>query len=569
MPELKSDYKKTHEIPLKVQLLEESANELYYKAERLRNEAYNMDNMDKENRFTKLNEAQKFEKEGLIKQKQIIDIYIGKTIIEDDSKGDIAKNENVKINEDLLQAYMDFMDKEDSQTPMESLIELISSDSLSPSNLRNTLNEYLYIEPEVIEITSVEQDSTSEIISQVVAEKYDETKETVSEVYDKNKELKERNIIYKIQIAADKKPLSQNILRKIYIGNKSIKMINENGWHKYSIGDFNTFAEADEYRKKMGVGQAFVVGYEDGAKVDLLAKKTEPVKSSDRQKFISSLTEGLIYKVQIAADKKKMSENMLKNLYRGSEQIDLIEEDGWYKYSVGKLNSYEKAANLKKTVEAKGSFIVAYNNGVKVSLHAAKSGKLISTPVSNADIVFKVQIAADTKSLSSEYLHKIYSGYENIQKYEEDGWHKYSLGEFKTFDEANKFRANSGVKGAFVIAFQGGNKINVLAAKKMRRCYDPVIISDWLSKNKQLIYKVQIVASGKKLSVKQVKNICCIESNVYLIEEGGWFKYSIGNFENYQNAVKMKEKSGVDGAFIIVYKNGEKLSLSKALNMSK
>jgi hypothetical protein len=263
-----------------------------------------------------------------------------------------------------------------------------------------------------------------------------------------------------------------------------------------------------------------------------------------------------------------MSEESLKNLYQGTEKIDMIEEGGWFKYSIGNVDTYENAVSLKKTVEAKGSFIVAYYNGVKVPLLAAKRGE-VDDQVSNENIVFKVQIAADTKSISSDNLHKIYSGYENVQHYEEDGMHKYSLGEFNTYEEANKFRTNSGVKGAFVIAFQGEKKINVLEAKRMKRCYDPIIISDWLSDNNQLTYKIQIAASSKKLSVNQIKNICCVESNVYLTEEDNWFKYSIGKFEKYEDAVKMKEKSGVKGAFIVVYKNNKKISLAEAGKMSK
>ncbi len=568
-PEIKSNYQKSQKIPLKVNLMEESADELYYKAEQLRNDAYSIDKEEKENRFTKLNEAQKYEKEGLDKQKQVIDIYLGKTIIEDDSQGAVAKSENVEINKDLLEAYMDFMEEEDSQTPMESFKELISSDSLNSTSFRNTWEEILYEEPEVVETTDVTEDAVTEIISNEVAEQYDDPKEIVSEgVADDKKEVNEKNIIYKIQIAADKKPLSQHVLSKIYAGNKNIKMIDEDGWHKYSIGDFNTFLEADEYRKKIGVGQAFVVGYENEVKVDLLAQNTEQKTTKNNNKVNSNLPKGLIFKIQIAADSKMMSEELLKNLYQGTEQIDLIEEDGWYKYSVGKLNTYEKAASLKKTIDAKGCFIVAYNNGIKVSLQAAKSGKVVEQ-VRNEDVVFKVQIAADTKKISSDNLHKIYSGYENVQHYEEDGMYKYSLGEFKTYEEANKFRVNSGVKGAFVIAFKGETKINVLEAKRIKRCYDPIIISDWLSNNNQLIYKIQIAASSKKLSVNQIKNICCIESNVYLTEEDGWFKYSIGKFEKYQDAVKMKEKSGVEGAFIVVYKNGKKVSLTEARKMSK
>lgn len=569
-PELKSNYQKSQKIPLKVNLLEESADELYYKAEQLRNDAYSLDKDEKERRFAILDEAQKFEKEGLDKQKQVIDIYLGKTLIEDDSQGTIAKAENIEINQDLLNAYMDFMEEEEeSQTPMESFKELVSSDSLSSTSFRDAWEVVIYAEPEAIETTDLEKDPTSEIISKELAEQYDDPKENVSETgVGEKKELNEKNIIYKIQIAVDKKPLSQHVLSKMYAGNKNIKIVNEDGWHKYTIGDFNTFLEADEYRKKIGVSQAFVVSYEDEVKVDLLAENKEQKITKKNDKVNPNLPNGLIFKIQIAADSKMMSEELLKNLYQGTEQIDLIEEGGWYKYSVGKLNTYEKAASLKKTIDAKGCFIVAYNNGVKVPLQAAKSGK-VSKPINNENVVFKVQIAADTKSISSDNLHKIYSGYENVQHYEEDGMHKYSLGEFNTYEEANKFRANSGVKGAFVIAFQGEKKMNVLEAKRMKRCYDPIIISDWLSSNNQLTYKIQIAASSKKLTVNQIKNICCIESNVYLTEEDNWFKYSIGKFEKYEDAVKMKEKSGVKGAFIVVYKNDKKLGLTEARKLSK
>ncbi len=566
IPELKLDYKKAKEIPAKVQLLEENTAELFYKAENLRNEAHRIDKNEKEARFLKLKEAQEFEKKGLDIQKQIIDIYSGKTSIVKNPQENSTLNSDIVINEDLLQAYMSFIETDNSQTAMESFKHLMYSDSLSPENLKSTWDEYLNTEQQLEDVVDIETDATAIIISNTLTEQVNELDKTDLSVSEKNRGLLNENLVYKVEIAVDKKPISQNILKKIYNSKKNVKTINDNGWNKYSIGDFKTYKEADEFRKNFGANEAFVVGYEEGVKVDLIAT-SEVEKTTEIISNKANLVSGLIFKVQIAADKNKMAEVSIKNLYQGSENVDLIKEDGWYKYSVGKRSSYEEASSLKKSIESKGSFIVAYNNGIKVPLKDAKEGR-IKAPTSN-NIVFKVQIAADIKTLSSEYLHKIYSGYKKIQQYEEDGWHKYSLGEFKTFNEANSFRAKCGVNGAFVVAFKGDSKINVLEAKKAKICYDPIIITDWLSKNNQLTYKVQIAASGKSLSASQIKNICCIEQNVYLTEEDGWFKYSIGKLNNYQKALKMKEKSGVKGAFVIVYQNNEKISLAKAFKMSK
>ena len=246
----------------------------------------------------------------------------------------------------------------------------------------------------------------------------------------------------------------------------------------------------------------------------------------------------------------------------------MSQEEGWFKYSVGSYNSFEQAANLKKAVEAQGAFIVAYHNGVKTPLYLARKRKVLQvSPKEN--IVFKVQIAADTKALSSEVLHKLYSGYENIKRYDENGWNKYAIGEFNTFNEANEFRKSCKVKGAFVIAFRGNEKLNVLEAKKMKHYADPTIITDWIANNEQVVFRVQIAASSNEMSVNQIKNIYCFEPKVYLSKVAGWFKYSIGNFNRYQSAIGLKKDSGVKGAFVVAYKNGEKLSLTRALKMSK
>jgi|GEM_PF-3563937 len=84
-------------------------------------------------------------------------------------------------------------------------------------------------------------------------------------------------------------------------------------------------------------------------------------------------------------------------------------------------------------------------------------------------IIFKVQIAADIVVLSSEKLSTIYKGNKKIVPFEQDEWFKYAVGNFKTYQEANKYREICGVGDAFVIAFNGKEKMDVLVAKRILR----------------------------------------------------------------------------------------------------
>ncbi len=74
-------------------------------------------------------------------------------------------------------------------------------------------------------------------------------------------------IIFKVQIAADLVPLSLKKLREIYPQKEIINNEEDNGIYRYSVGYYNTYEEAAEAIKKMGVKGAFVVAYRNGKRV--------------------------------------------------------------------------------------------------------------------------------------------------------------------------------------------------------------------------------------------------------------------------------------------------------------
>lgn len=78
---------------------------------------------------------------------------------------------------------------------------------------------------------------------------------------------KTEKIIFKVQIAADVVPLSLKLLREIYPSKEIINNEEHDGVYRYSVGYYNTYEEAEEAIKKMGVKGAFVVAYRNGNRV--------------------------------------------------------------------------------------------------------------------------------------------------------------------------------------------------------------------------------------------------------------------------------------------------------------
>jgi hypothetical protein len=81
-----------------------------------------------------------------------------------------------------------------------------------------------------------------------------------------------------------------------------------------------------------------------------------------------------------------------------------------------------------------------------------------------AEIIFKVQIAAHTVPLTEEYLRTIYLGGMQIDMIYEEEWYKYSIGRYKTLEEATETLEECNVKKAFIVPYQEGKKLTIREA---------------------------------------------------------------------------------------------------------
>jgi hypothetical protein len=89
---------------------------------------------------------------------------------------------------------------------------------------------------------------------------------------EKQKEAAEsfKMIYYRVQIAAHSRPIPDSQLEAIYHGNLIVNMNFEDGWYKYTIGNFERYDLALDLLRNCNVKRAFIVAYdEDNVKQDL------------------------------------------------------------------------------------------------------------------------------------------------------------------------------------------------------------------------------------------------------------------------------------------------------------
>jgi hypothetical protein len=81
-------------------------------------------------------------------------------------------------------------------------------------------------------------------------------------------------------------------------------------------------------------------------------------------------------------------------------------------------------------------------------------------------LIYIIQLAAHTSEIPGSSLSRIYSGSRQINLMIEDGWHKYYLGPFSTFEEADKVMKSLQMSNIFLAAYLNGRRIGIGEARK-------------------------------------------------------------------------------------------------------
>jgi len=104
-------------------------------------------------------------------------------------------------------------------------------------------------------------------------------------------------------------------------------------------------------------------------KPDVKVENKEPESEHLSEPYDSTV---IYYQVQIVAHTAHLNSSYIKmNIYEGPMPVDVLKEEGWYKYVIGRYKTFEEANLLLKKVSIPKAFVVAYKNHKRVPIKEA------------------------------------------------------------------------------------------------------------------------------------------------------------------------------------------------------
>lgn len=93
------------------------------------------------------------------------------------------------------------------------------------------------------------------------------------------------------------------------------------------------------------------------------------IKKDEPEPYDSTV---VYYQVQIVAHTVPLNSSYIKmNVYNGDMPVEILKEEGWYKYVIGRYRTFEEANQLLKKVNIPKAFVVAYKNHKRVPIREA------------------------------------------------------------------------------------------------------------------------------------------------------------------------------------------------------
>jgi hypothetical protein len=494
-------------------LIEEQSNDLYFQASTNRSEASKMP--DDNDKIQKLNQANEFEKQAIDKQVTALGYYHNIPVL--DTPAEVAPQTETYVEPLASPALIPVAEAVTLDTPYQQPqvqaaettlpgqvvinAEMIAmynrylasqgrpEDSLSTTGFANisSFDAERILQMWYASIYGPGLESAQEQGLAAAESKTPETEEITAELSQAAQSQEDEvqlavvenerqaamipaddDIIYRVQIAANKTELGQKELQSIYYGNKSVEMVEENGWYKYSVGDFTSYADASKFRKSCGVKNAFIVAYRKGKRFIPGSAEVESVSLPTAATGEKNMPAGLIFRIQVAATRAPLTKEQVVRIYPGHYSVEMVEEENWYKYQLMGVRLYSDALAILKDIPVKGAFISAYEDGVKIRLFegVVKNRDLERTVKALGwknlnETEYHVQIAASRYPIKKEDFSSIYTGNETVSLIIEEGWYKYRIKAGNSYELAQKIKTACGVEKAFVIPYKRARKISI------------------------------------------------------------------------------------------------------------
>lgn len=287
------------------------------------------------------------------------------------------------------------------------------------------------------------------------------------------KVFKELTDIYKLVIGEapalnndqDKKP----VLADKYDNTGLVSNITDN-----PIKNTNSENEVIETEEEEKIADKGITGHRDylieNNKNIVDNDKTGNETSNDMQ-----TNSGVYFKIQVAASKTELSKEQLTRNFNIKEIIDVDREGTWFKYLIRKsFTDLNKVSEYRKNLGIKGTFIIAFRDGKRISIEEAIGPK---EPVvsyneelkgqapnnqmneNGGKIVYRLQIGLSFTRLSPMEVAQFNNGGKDVYAIDCGSYFIYAIGDFETENAALNFKRLKGLTDADLVSFRNGKLI--------------------------------------------------------------------------------------------------------------
>lgn len=199
-----------------------------------------------------------------------------------------------------------------------------------------------------------------------------------------------------------------------------------------------------------------------------IAKNTVPVK-----KHYTSKVDSIYYSTH--PDENISNEVILSNnsIIKDKNKI-LIGENSNNKIIVNSTDNNNENSNTNKLVANTSNNFIPINNNVGIIEKPKKNYKpdFIGSTEKLEGVVFRIQIGSSNKSTKENYYIRKFKISDSIYIDYFNDLYKYSIGTFKTYEEADAYKKGLKLKSKleiFIIAFNNGQRISVKDAKLIKQ----------------------------------------------------------------------------------------------------
>jgi hypothetical protein len=178
----------------------------------------------------------------------------------------------------------------------------------------------------------------------------------------------DNQVLFRIQIAANKAPFTFTDLKKLCPGNYPVEIVTEAGWYKYQFIGVPMFSDASRILKEAAVKGAFVVAYQKNSKL-IISEAVQTNRELEKRiqaEGRNGLIQEIQYHVELTTSKTFLKPADVAKLYNGTEPVLVIMENGLYTYHLRAGYSLQDALDLKEQIGLDNAAIVAYKNAKKV-----------------------------------------------------------------------------------------------------------------------------------------------------------------------------------------------------------